>query len=113
MKDCKVKQGENKMNDKSGLEKMMEWLEAWIGEKAEYVSIENVYDKARSLLAEEKAQEKRPCKVMPDLCDNCDGTGSMRGMTDIMGNRLDCPVCDGTKTKKPTEGLTDTDKGGK
>ena len=41
---------------------MVEWLRAWIGENAEYVSIENVLDKAYSLAAEERAGESELVK---------------------------------------------------
>lgn len=42
--------------------------------------------KASTLLAEEQAQKP---------CENCDGTGTLRGLTDEGGNRLPCPICSG------------------
>ena len=60
------------MNDKSGLEKMVEFCRKHLDtyteneESSGRAMISMCLQKTIDLLAEEKAQKKRPCKVMPD-----------------------------------------------
>ena len=35
-------------------------------------------------------------------CENCDSTGTLRGLTDEGGNRLPCPICNGQGPQNPT-----------
>ena len=85
--------------DKTGLCQLIEW---WDNKNTfrmrQYSGIE-VIDNARALLADEKsAMEKAQGKIS---CDNCDSTGSMRGMTDEHGNCVTCPICYGKGTVDP------------
>jgi hypothetical protein len=47
------------MNDKSGLEQLLEWSQKY---DCSHYRVMPFVEKASSLLADEKAQEKRPCK---------------------------------------------------
>jgi len=42
---------------------------------------------------------KKSKAPIDDLCDNCDGTGTIRNSLDEGGARTDCQICEGTGLK--------------